>query len=190
MTGDPSYGHGDQRRKLSYLLLNKRLSASETAAVRTYMPFLLYNVAPALARVWQFITAYAAEYKRQMWTDEHLAHWRKLRNELRNRIRYAFHDTHADTMRNAPKFHDLHHDEQKVLYFGSLRNIDEMNHEKAHQRTKREAQHDNSKLPIEQTLLKRVHIIALLYGNAFHVLLIICSIGEPICSYSFMLSAS
>ncbi len=73
-----------------------------------------------------------------------------------NLTHHAFSELHADTMRNAPKFHDLNHDTLKVIYFGSLRNIDEMNHEKAHQRTKLEAQRDNSKRPIEQTLLKRV----------------------------------
>ncbi len=158
LTGDPSYGRSDQRRKLSYLLLKKRLSASETALVRAYMPFLLYNIAsPLLVRLWQFVAAYAAEYKRQTWTNAHLQHWEKQRAELSTLTHRAFGDTHADTIRNAPKFHDLKHDSLKVLYFGSLRNLDEMNHEKAHQRSKSEARLDNAKHAMELTLLERVH---------------------------------
>jgi hypothetical protein len=48
------------------------------------------------------------------------------------------------------------HDILKLLLFGSYRNIDEMNHEKAHQRSKQQAQLDNSRIAIEKSLLQRV----------------------------------
>ncbi len=63
----------------------KRLNASELADIRAYMPFLLYGlpgVSMQFVRTWQFIAAYAAEYKRRTWSPPTLAHWDRIRVQL------------------------------------------------------------------------------------------------------------
>jgi hypothetical protein len=72
------------------------------------------------------------------------------------------------TRRRAPKFHDLRHDEEKVIAFASYRNLDELNHEKAHQRSKTEARLDNAKGPFERVLLKRVSLSSLFPPSLSH----------------------
>ncbi len=79
------YNHTDQKRTLSYLLLKKRLSASEMADIRPYMPFLLYGlpgVSMHFVHTWHLIAAYAAEYKRRSFSPENLAHWAAIRTKL------------------------------------------------------------------------------------------------------------
>lgn len=151
--GEPKYGLSG-RRTLVYLLFKRRLSATEAGVVRSFMPFLLYGLVDReMVVAWQIIAAYSAEYKRRVWKGEVRQHWLRLLQKLGEVIEFHF---NKPTVDNSPKFHNLMHDLLNLELFGSYRNIDEMNHEKAHQRSKQQAHLDNSRIAMEKSLLQRV----------------------------------